>query len=70
MNQYEIDYKQGYDNANDEWLERIEKIRAEIKDSPSHMLSTSSEYERGVNAMLGQSLMIIDKYKAESEEEE
>jgi hypothetical protein len=32
------------------------------------MLSTSSEWERGVDAMLGQTLMIIDKYKAESEE--
>lgn len=31
MNQYEIDYKQGYDKeTNDEWLERIDKIRAEI----------------------------------------
>ena len=45
----------------------LDKIRAEIKDRPSCMLSTSSEFERGVNAMLRQSLMIIDKYKAESE---
>jgi hypothetical protein len=30
-NQYEIDYQQGYDSANDEWLERIDKIRAEIE---------------------------------------
>ncbi len=29
-NQYEIDYQQGYDRANEEWLERIDKIRAEI----------------------------------------
>ncbi len=45
----------------------LEKIRAEIEDRPSYMLSTSSEWERGVDAMLGQALMIIDKYKAESE---
>lgn len=45
----------------------LDKIRAEIEDRPSCMLSTSSEYERGVNAMLNQVLMIIDKYKAESE---
>lgn len=41
----------------------LDKIRAEVKDIPSCMLSTSSEFERGVNAMLGQSLMIIDKYR-------
>jgi hypothetical protein len=46
----------------------FDKIRAEIEDRPSYMLSTSSEWERGVDAMLGQTLMIIDKYKAESEE--
>ena len=48
----------------------LDKIRAEIEDRPSCMLSTSSEFERGVNAMLRQSLMIIDKYKAESEDKE
>lgn len=44
-----------------------DKIRAEIEDRPSCMLSTSSEFERGVNAMLGQVLMIIDKYRVGSE---
>lgn len=33
-NQYEIDYQQGYDKANDEWLDRIDKIRAEIQELP------------------------------------
>ena len=31
-NQYEIDYQQGYDSANEEWLERMDKIRAEIEE--------------------------------------
>lgn len=44
--------------------ELLDKIRTEIEDRPSCMFSTSSEFERGVNAMLGQALMIIDKYKA------
>lgn len=47
--------------------ELLDKIRAEIEDRPSCMLSTSSEFERGVNAMLGQVLMIIDKYRVGSE---
>lgn len=59
MNQYEIDYKQGYDNANDEWLDRMDKIRAEIEfevDHRTNMLCAEDVFE------------IIDKYKAESEE--
>ena len=47
----------------------LDKIRAEVEDRPSCMLSTSIEYERGVNAMLNQVLMIIDKYKAERDSE-
>ena len=31
-NQYEIDYQQGYDKANDEWLERIDEMIKEIDD--------------------------------------
>ena len=41
----------------------LNKIRNEIKDRPSLMMSTSKEYERGVNAMLYQALSIIDKYR-------
>jgi hypothetical protein len=48
--------------------EVLDKIRAEIQNRPSCMLSTSREYERGVNAMLSQALLIIEKYRAESEE--
>jgi len=64
-NQYEIDYQQGYDSANDEWLERIDKIRAEIEmekleDSPNFCVKAH-------NNAVDRILQIIDKYKAESE---
>ena len=65
MNQYEIDYKQGYDKANDEWLERIDKIRAEIESK--EMIETTSEHEF-YNMALNDALQIIDKYKAERED--
>jgi hypothetical protein len=67
-NQYEIDYQQGYDTANDEWLERIDKIRAEIVEE---MLSHSGTGEEVIQAYadgLKKGLDIIDKYKAESED--
>lgn len=57
-NQYEIDYQQGYDKANDEWLDRIDKIRAEIVELRSKQ-----------NVGVLECLDIIDKYKAESEEQ-
>lgn len=44
-------------------IEVLDKIRDEIKDRPYLMMSTSKEYERGVNAMLYQALSIIDKYR-------
>ena len=59
-NQYEIDYQQGYDKANDEWLERIDKIRAELIQSIQNgMLKIESGNE--------ELFRILDKYKAESE---
>ena len=74
-NQYEIDYQQGYDNANEKWLDRINKIRAEIMDC----LKALDEIEKsGLNIYLPneisgrrltyqQCLKFIDKYKAETE---
>lgn len=58
-NQYEIDYQQGYDNANEEWLKRIDKIRAEIE---RHRRKTESidPYD-----LVGDCLDIIDKYITE-----
>ena len=68
MNQYEIDYKQGYDNANEEWLERIEKIRAEIKTNYDSIPWRTNEYDDGwVEALEWVLFDVIDKYKAESE---
>ena len=55
-NQYEIDFQQGYDKANDEWLERIDKIRAEIVELRSRQ-----------NVGVLECLDIIDKYRGESE---
>lgn len=56
-----LDYKQGYDKANDEWLERIDKIRAEIIELPTISINANDVYKADV-------LQIIDKYKAESED--
>lgn len=53
-NQYEIDFQQGYDKANEEWLDRMDKIRAEI-----------IELRRRKNVGVLECLDIIDKYKAE-----
>ncbi len=60
-NQYEIDYQQGYDSANEEWLERMDKIRAEIEsekleDSPNFCVKA---HNNAVDRILG----IIDKYR-------
>jgi hypothetical protein len=64
MNQYEIDYQQGYDTANGEWLERISKIRSEIDSAKMPKTRMSSFYD-GINTALD----IIDKYKTESKVE-
>lgn len=59
-NQYEIDYQQGYDNANDEWLERMDKIRAEIE----------FEVDHRTNMLCAEDVFaIIDKYTKEGAEE-
>ena len=64
MNQYEIDYKQGYDAANDEWLERIDKIRAEIE-SMDFDFGDYYDHTAEIKEMVCKT---IDKYKTESEE--
>lgn len=64
-NQYEIDYQQGYDNANDEWLERLDKIRAEITNIP--ITDSDGHYNnwyREPQAIINDVLRIIDKNKA------
>lgn len=58
-NQYEIDYQQGYDKANEEWLERLDKIRAEIIEMRSKQ-----------NCSCSDCLDIIDKYRTENEDKD
>lgn len=69
-NQYEIDYQQGYDTANDEWLERMDKMRAEIRGVCRVILKGTSEDDWAVkwNQCLDEVLQIMEKYTAESEE--
>lgn len=70
-NQYEIDYQQGYDNANEEWLDRINKIRAEIQAlSPKPTafdVVDGNPIKDAVWETIADVLKIIDKYKAEGE---
>lgn len=75
-NQYEIDYQQGYDNANEEWLDRIDKIRAEIETKYGQCKLTEYivQYDgicTSTNDIgdIADILQIIDKYKAEGSKE-
>ena len=63
-NQYEIDYQQGYDNANDEWLDRIDKIKAEIRANSIYVMP---QYGRTIRE--ADVLQILDKYKADKGQE-
>ena len=72
-NQYEIDYQQGYDSANEEWLERMDKIRAEINEYKSRQLTLAigvDDLEKGKQIAIEYVLAIIDKYATEREEKE
>ena len=69
-NQYEIDYQQGYDKANDEWLERIDKIRAEIIKYEGDCRLSVDEYpscKQCTDSVFETIYGFLDKYKAESE---
>lgn len=71
MNQYETDFKQGYDTANDEWLERIDRLRAEIKGKiVKRPWLDFEDRERDRNDAFLEVLDIIDKYKAEVEDKD
>lgn len=61
MNQYEIDYKQGYDAANDEWLERIDKIKAEILKLDD--INPDYPMDRTIHINRNEVLNILDKYR-------
>ena len=71
-NQYEIDYQQGYDSANEEWLDRMDKIRAEIVELTKCPYGTEclgANCPSNTDCMIcgDHVLEIIDKYKAEQE---
>lgn len=66
MNQYEIDYKQGYDKANDEWLERIDKIRAELLEEKDFAYADFEQYKidyLGVDAEYVEDELPYDDYR-------
>ena len=64
-NQYEIDYQQGYDNADEKWLERMDKIRDDINGITPTYHNPDWSIEDLVP--ISKVLKILDKYKAESE---
>ena len=77
-NKYEIDYQQGYEKANEEWLDRMNKLRAEIetKYGQCDICEYFEDYDYEENDIseyrpignIADILQIIDKYKAETEE--
>ena len=72
MNQYEIDYQQGYDTANEEWLDRIKQVREEIGNID--WKSCSSKIVDGIRIWTElidreDVLSILDSLITESEEE-
>lgn len=69
MNQYEIDYKQGYDAANDKWIDRIKQAREEIDKLDTKIAIRDTPQGRESYFIVDQVevLKIIDKLIAESE---
>lgn len=70
MNQYEIDYKQGYDKADDEWSERIDKIRAEIDTLSDSECNGTTITIYSWDGMKRKVFEILDKYKTERNNKE
>ena len=76
MNQYETDFKQGYDTANDEWLERIDRLRAEIEGAiQEETVIVHPEARNGYESVVSKLdpddvFQIIDKYMAEVEDKD
>jgi hypothetical protein len=65
MNQYEIDYQQGYDTANDKWLDRIKQARKELDEMSKYTSVTGVTHYRQLNR--DDVLAILDKLIVESE---
>ena len=70
MNQYEIDYKQGYDKADDEWSERIDKIRAEIDMLSDSECNGTTITIYSWDGMKRKVFEILDKYETERNNKE
>ena len=70
MNQYEIDYQQGYDTANEEWIEKIKQAREEIDELDGEFLTIydgTNKLGSGKYVFIDDVLEILDKLIAESE---
>lgn len=74
-NQYEIDYQQGYDTANDKWLDRVKQAREEIQDiKENEPLISKGGFEcfgfrqKTAYEIKNEVMEILDKLIAESEE--
>lgn len=62
-NQYEIDYQQGYDAANDKWLEAIKKLKDGLDEYKSRQLSDAigiEDLETGKQVALEYVSTLID----------
>lgn len=72
MNQYEIDFQQGYDTANDEWLDKVKQAREDIKECSFMTTLHSDDYFMGIDKVefvrLDIVCKILDKLIAESDE--
>ena len=69
MRDYEIadiSYRQGYADAKAKYMEKIDKIRAEIEQNAYPIVHGVNNHELGMT--LYGILQVINKYKAESEE--
>ena len=62
-NQYEIDYQQGYDAANDKWVEVIEQIKAEIKQNSYPIVHGANNHEQGMTVY--GIMQVIDRHVKE-----
>ena len=68
-NEYEHGYSKGYAEALEEQESILDKIRGEIKQYQSEYdVHPGTEYNRTVWRTFNRCLLILDKYKAETEE--
>ena len=61
--------ERAYDQAKAEYMERLDRIKAEIEDIAFNWQEIDGEHESFMVVDLNDALQIIDKYKAESEDQ-